>query len=74
MQQNTVYLYLSTALHVSGGISTRHQELIALYLQYLALMRQLLLPVADAARPRQVAVWLVLFVRMLLIKTITSKR
>jgi len=39
MQQNTVYLYLSTALHVSVGISTHHQELITLYLQYPALMR-----------------------------------
>ena len=37
------YLYLSTALHVSGGNSTHHQELISLYLQYLALMRPLLL-------------------------------
>jgi len=30
MQQYTVYLYLSIALHVSGGISTHHQELITL--------------------------------------------
>ena len=45
MQQYTVYLYLQTALHVSGGISTHHQELISLYLQYLALVRPLLLPV-----------------------------
>ena len=36
MQQYIVYLYLQTALHVSGGISTHHQELISLYLQYLA--------------------------------------
>jgi len=43
MQQYTVYLHLSDALHVSGGISTHHQELITLYLQYLALMRPLLL-------------------------------
>ena len=35
MQQYTVYLYLQTALHVSVGISTHHQELITLYLQYL---------------------------------------
>ena len=27
MQRYTVYLYLETALHVSGGISTHHQEL-----------------------------------------------
>jgi hypothetical protein len=38
-----VYLYLSIALHVSGGISTHHQELITLYLQYLALIRPLVL-------------------------------
>ena len=39
-------LFISaTALHVSDGISTHHQELISLYLQYLALMRPLQLPV-----------------------------
>jgi len=27
VQQYTVYLYLQTALYVSGGISTHHQEL-----------------------------------------------
>ena len=26
MQRYTVYLYLENALHVSGGISTHHQE------------------------------------------------
>jgi hypothetical protein len=26
MQRYTVYLYLETALHVSGGTSTHHQE------------------------------------------------
>ena len=46
MQQNTVYLNLSTAQHVSDGISTHHQ-LITLYLQYLALMRPVLLPVVN---------------------------
>jgi hypothetical protein len=30
MQRYTVYLYLETALHVSGGISTHHQEHIQL--------------------------------------------
>jgi len=49
MQQNTVYLNLSTALHVSGGISNHHQQLISLYLLYLALMRLLLLPVVSVA-------------------------
>jgi hypothetical protein len=32
MQRHTVYLYLETALHVSGGTSTHHQERIQLYL------------------------------------------
>ena len=35
MQRYTAYLYLETALHVSGGTSTHHQELIQLYLQNL---------------------------------------
>jgi hypothetical protein len=30
MQRYTVYLYLETALHVSGRISTHHQERIQL--------------------------------------------
>ena len=47
MQHYTVHLYLQTALHVSGGISTHHQDLISLYLQYLALLRPLLLPVVN---------------------------
>ena len=34
------------ALHVSGGISTRHQEHIQLYLQCLVLVKPLLLPAA----------------------------
>jgi hypothetical protein len=33
MQRYTVYLYLETALHFSGGTSTHHQERIQLYLQ-----------------------------------------
>jgi hypothetical protein len=44
MQRYTVYLYLETALHVSGGTSTRHQERIQLYLQYLVFVAPLLLP------------------------------
>jgi len=36
MQLDTVYLYLETALHVSGGTSTHHQERIQLYLQHIA--------------------------------------
>jgi hypothetical protein len=35
MQHYTVYLYLETVLHVSGGTSTHHQERIQLYLQHL---------------------------------------
>jgi hypothetical protein len=42
----TVYLYLETALHVSGGTSTHHQELIQLYLQHLVFVTALLLSAA----------------------------
>jgi len=35
MQRYTVYLYLETDLHVSGGTTTHHQERIQLYLQHL---------------------------------------
>jgi hypothetical protein len=35
MQREKVYLYLETALHVSGGTSTHHQEHIQLYVQHL---------------------------------------
>ena len=38
-----------TALHVSGGTSTHHQERIQLYLQHLVFVRPLLLPAAIAA-------------------------
>jgi hypothetical protein len=43
MQRNTVYLYLETALHVSGGTSTHHQERIQLYLQHPVFATPLLL-------------------------------
>jgi hypothetical protein len=43
MQRYTVYLYLETALHISGGTSTHHQEHIQLYLQYLVFVTPLLL-------------------------------
>jgi len=46
MQHYTVYLYLETALHVSGGTSTHHQERIQLYLQYLVFATPLLLSAA----------------------------
>jgi hypothetical protein len=39
-------LYLETALHVSGGTSTHHQERMQLYLQHLVFVRPLLLPAA----------------------------
>jgi hypothetical protein len=43
MQRHTVYLYLETALHVSGGTSNNHQERIQLYLQHLVFVTPLLL-------------------------------
>jgi hypothetical protein len=46
LQIYTVYLYLESALHVSGGTSTHHQERIHLYLQHLVLVTPLLLPAA----------------------------
>ena len=46
IQRYTVYLYLETALHISGGISSHHQEHTQLYLQHLVLVKQLLLPAA----------------------------
>jgi hypothetical protein len=46
MQLYTVYLYLETALHVSSGTSTYHQERIQLYPQHLVLVTLLLLPAA----------------------------
>jgi len=39
--------YLETALHVSGGTSTHHQERIQLYLQHLLFVTRLLLPAAS---------------------------
>ena len=38
MQLYTVYLYLETALHVSGGTTTHYQEHIQLYLQHLVFL------------------------------------
>jgi len=49
MQLYAVYLYLETALHVSGVTSTHHQERIQLYLQHLVIVTRLLLPAAIAA-------------------------
>jgi hypothetical protein len=46
MQRYTVYLYLETAVPVSGGISTHHQECTQLYLQHLVFVTPLLLSAA----------------------------
>jgi hypothetical protein len=46
MQCYTVYLYLETTLHVSGGTSTHHQERTQLYLQHLVFITPLLLSTA----------------------------
>jgi hypothetical protein len=45
-QRYTVYLYLETTLHVSGGTSTHHQERIQLYRQHLVFVAPLLLSTA----------------------------
>jgi hypothetical protein len=50
MQRYTVYLYLETALHVSRGTSTHHQERIQLYQQHLVFVTTpLLLSAAKAS-------------------------
>ena len=46
IQQGAVYLYLDSALHVSGGISTHNQKRTELYLQHLALVKSYCLPAA----------------------------
>jgi hypothetical protein len=46
MQRYTVYLYLETAVHVSGGTSAHHQERIQLHLQHLVFVTPLLLSAA----------------------------
>jgi hypothetical protein len=48
MQNYTIHLYLETALHVSGGISTHHQERKQLHLQHLLFVTPLLLSAAIA--------------------------
>jgi hypothetical protein len=54
MQRYTVYLYLETALHVSGGTSTHHQKRIHLYLQHLVFVTPLLLSAAIVEELEQV--------------------
>jgi hypothetical protein len=44
MQFYIFYLYLETALHVSGCAFTHHQERKQLYLQHLVFFTPLLLP------------------------------
>jgi hypothetical protein len=56
MQRYTVYLYLETALHVSGDISTHHEERIQLYLQHLVSVTPLLLSAAIVEELEQVRV------------------
>ena len=46
MQRYTVYFFLKTALHVSGGTIPHHQERKQLYLQHLLFVTQLLLSAA----------------------------
>jgi hypothetical protein len=43
-------LYLETALHVSAGTSTHHQERIQLYIQHLLFVTPLLLPAASGMK------------------------
>jgi len=47
MEHYTVLFYLETTIHVSGGTITHHQEGKQLYLQHLAFVTLLLLPVAE---------------------------
>jgi hypothetical protein len=56
-QLYTVYLYLNTAIHVSGGTSTHYQKLIQLYLQHLVFVTPLLLSAAivEELELRQIA-------------------
>ena len=44
MERYTVYFIWRTALHVSGGTTTHHQERKQLYLQHLVFVTPLLLP------------------------------
>ena len=43
----TQFIYVETALHVSGGTNTHHQEHKRLYLQHLVFVRPLPLPAAS---------------------------
>jgi hypothetical protein len=54
MQRYAVYLYVETALHISGGTSTHHQESLQLYLQHLVFVTPLLLSAAFLEELEQV--------------------
>jgi len=54
MRPYTVYLFLETALNISGGISTHHQKRIQLYLQHLVFFTPLLLSAAIVEELKQV--------------------
>jgi hypothetical protein len=54
MQSYTVYSYLETALHVSGGTSTHHKERIQFYIQHLIFVTPLLLSAAIVEELEQV--------------------
>jgi hypothetical protein len=54
MKRYTFYLYLETALHVSDGTSTHHQERTQLHLQHLVFVTQLLLSAAIVQELEQV--------------------
>jgi hypothetical protein len=54
MHRFTVYLYLETAVHVSGGTSNHHQERIQLCLQHLVFVTPLLLSDAIVEELEQV--------------------
>jgi len=65
-----ILFHLETALHVSGGTSTHHQERIQLYLQHLVFVTPLLLPAAIAL---VVAVLLVVVCQTTTNNTATTK-
>jgi hypothetical protein len=54
MQRYAVYLYLETALYVSDGTSTHHQERIQLHIQHLVFVTPLLLSAAIVEELEQV--------------------
>jgi len=54
----TQFIYFwKTALHVSSGISTHHQEHTQLYLEYLVLVKPLVLPAAIVDELELVWAW-----------------